>query len=59
MVERLSIPDDDLLWIYMSSLFLSHLRYLNIPPLVVEFNVLKDLALGLVSIIENASNKTN
>lgn len=36
MVDRLSIPDDDTLWLYMSSLFLSHLRYLRVEPLVIE-----------------------
>lgn len=56
MVERLSISDDDVLWLYMSSLFLSHLRYIGSERLVVEFNVLKELALGLVSKIESKSN---
>ena len=59
MVSGLSIHDDGILWIYMSSLFLSHLRYLKNEPLIIEFKTLKALAMGLISEIENASNKAN
>ena len=59
MVDGLSIHNDDILWIYMSSLFLSHLRYLKKEPLVIEFKTLKELAMSLISKIENASKKAN
>lgn len=59
IVEGLSVSDDDILWLYMSSLFLSHLRFLNKEPLVIEFKVLKELAMSLISKIENPSNKVN
>lgn len=59
MVDGLAIHNDDIFWLYMASLFLSHLRYSNKKPLVVEFKTLRELAMALISKIENASNKTN
>ncbi len=56
LVTDLPIPSDDILWLYMSSLFLSHLRYLNKDPIVIEFNSIKELAMGLIAETENASN---
>lgn len=59
MVDELAIPDDDILWLYMSSLFLSHLRYFRKEPLVIDFKTLKELTMSLISKIATASNKAN
>ncbi len=59
MVDGLSIHNDDIFWIYMASLFLSHLRYLSKEPLVFEFKTFRELSMALISKIVNASNKAN
>lgn len=59
MVDGLSMHNDDVFWIYMASLFLSHLRYLNKDPLVIEFNTFRELAMALIEKIENASKDGN
>lgn len=56
LVADLPIPCDDILWLYMSSLFLSHLRFLNQGPIVIKFNSLKELAMSLIMETEKASN---
>jgi hypothetical protein len=55
LFDKLSIPDDDILWLYMSSLFLSHLRYLKKESFTIKFSVLKELTINLISIIENVT----
>ena len=55
MVSGLTVQDNDISWRYMSCLFLSHLRYLKIHPLIIKFNNLKELTIGLISEIESAS----
>ena len=57
MVNELSVHDDDILWIYIASLLLSHLRYLNNETFFLEFKTLKSLTMTLMSRIENASNR--
>ncbi len=56
LVDGLPIPDDDILWLYMSSLFLSHLRLINKEHLKIKFSSLRMLTMRLVSEIEKASN---
>jgi len=56
LVEGLPIPDDDILWLYMSSLFLSHLRLINKNRLEIKFSSLKELTMKLVTETEKASN---
>ncbi len=56
LVEGLPIPNDDILWLYMSSLFLSQLRLINKEHLKIRFSSLKELTMKLISEIEKASN---
>lgn len=58
LVRDLDIHADDILWIYMSSLFLSHLQYVGKGEMSFEFNSMKELALTLVNRIELASNNS-
>lgn len=59
LVNDLPILDNDILWLYMSSLFLSHLRYLSKSHIALKFQSTRELAMKLVEEIENASNKRN
>ncbi len=56
LIKDLPMPDDDILWLYMSSLFLSHLRLLNKNHLKLKFSSLKELTMKLVAETEKASN---
>ncbi len=55
MVDKLTINNDDVFWIYISSLFLAHLRYVGNTPALIQFKTLKDLAMALVSQIDKCA----
>ena len=52
MAGKLSIHDDDIFWVYMASLFLAHIRYLDTTPFLIVFKTLRDLATTL-SLLQN------
>ncbi|WP_374973728.1 phage exclusion protein Lit family protein [Spongiibacter marinus] len=58
IVSDLDIHEDDIFWLYASSLFLAHYRYLQLGEIVVNFDSLQDLSMKLMVIIEKASNKS-
>lgn len=53
IVNKLQIPSDDIFWIFASSLYLSHLRYIGCDSIEIEFDNLRELSLSLINIIEN------
>lgn len=55
IVGKLSIHDDDIFWLYMSSLFLAHLRFTDKNPLEIEFKTFRELAIALRGGIGDAS----
>jgi len=54
---ELELGDEDNLWMFMATLFLSHLIYVKTNTFLLEFKTTKDLAMSLVSEIENSSNQ--
>lgn len=56
MLCDLQIADNDNFWLYVASLFLSHLKYLNNCPSTIKFNSFRELAMILVKKIENVAN---
>ncbi len=57
MVSDIKVDEDDIFWLYVSSLFLAHYRYLNLGEIIVEFNSLRELSTKLMVKVEEASNK--
>jgi hypothetical protein len=58
MVSDLKIHEDDIFWLYSSSLFLAHYRHQELGEVVVNFDSLQDLSIKLIMKIEKASNKS-
>lgn len=58
VVVELDLPDNDIFWIYLGSILLSQLRYIEKIPDELGFPNIKDLCYSLVECINNTSNKT-
>lgn len=57
VVDRMSIPENDIMWLVMSSILLAYLRYLNIKDLQIEFKTLRELVMICLSKLEILSSE--
>lgn len=57
IIEKIYIHNDDIFWLYTSSLFLAHLRFIDKNHFEIEFKTFSELAMGLIKKIDEQSNK--